>query len=148
MKLAVFLSVVIGLGLASIVRADDIVRADEFPSMVGTWKGTSEAVVLGKLAYYPDVASEQAIPQASSADFVINLTHQDGRRMWGNVSSNNMTEPWIGVFWNDRKSFEAVDENGQIKGRMIDANTVEVIYTQYDSSGLITSHVVFSRSVD
>ena len=148
MKLAVFLSVVIGLGLASIVRADDIVRADEFQSMVGTWKGTSEAVVLGKPVYYPDRASEQAIPRASSADFVINLTHQDGRRMWGSVISSNIAEPWIGVFWNDRKTFEAVDANGQIVGRMVDANTVEVIYTQHDSNGLITSHVVFSRSKD
>ncbi|MDG2156169.1 MAG: hypothetical protein P8M26_09520 [Gammaproteobacteria bacterium] len=142
MKSAVLLSVVIGLSLASIVKAD------EFPSMVGTWKGTSEAVVLGNPAYYPDRASEQAIPRPSSADFVINLTHQDGRRMWGSVSSSDMAEPWIGVFWNDRKSFQAVDADGQVMGRMVDANTMEVIYTQYVSSVLITSHVVFSRTED
>jgi hypothetical protein len=142
MKSAVFLSVVIGLSVASIATAD------EFPDMVGTWKGTSEAVVLGNPAYYPDRASEQSIPRSSSADFVLNLTHQDGRRMWGSVSSSHISEPWIGAFWNDGKSFQAVDSDGQIVGRMLDTNTMEVMYTQQVGRILITSHVVFLRSGD
>ena len=142
MKAAVFLSAVIGFSVASITTAD------EFPNMVGTWTGTSEAVVLGNPAYYPDRASEQSIPRSSSADFVLNLKHQDGRRMWGSVTSSNLSEPWIGAFWNDGKSFQAVDADGQIVGRMVDSNTMEIMYTQQVGSTLITSHVVFSRSGD
>ena len=142
MKSLVFLSLVISLSVASIVTAD------EFPNMIGTWTGTSEAVVLGNPAYYPDRASEQATPRSSSADFTITLTHQDGRRIRGNVSSNNMSEPWIGAFWNDGKSFQAVDADGQIVGRMINTNTMELMYTQQAGSTMITSHVVFSRAGD
>ena len=142
MKAAVFLSAVIGFSVASIAAAD------EFPNMVGTWTGTSEAVVLGNPAYYPDRAPEQSIPRSSSADFVLNLTHQDGRRMWGSVTSSNLSEPWIGAFWDDGKSFQAVDADGQIVGRMVDSNTMEIMYTRQADSTLITSHVVFSRSGD
>jgi|GEM_PF-2348218 len=142
MKPAVFLSAVIGLSFASVVAADD------FPSMIGTWKGTSEALVIGNPVHYPELASEQPIPRSSSAEFVLNLTRQDGRHMWGRVSSSNITEPWIGAFWNDRQSFQAVDSDGQIVGRMVDENTMEVMYTQQVDSNLITSHVVFVRSVD
>lgn len=142
MKTAVFLSAVIAFSVASIAAAD------EFPNMVGTWTGTSEAVVMGNPAYYPARAPEQSIPRSSSADFVLNLTHQDGRRMWGSVTSSNLSEPWIGAFWDDGKSFQAVDADGQIVGRMVDSNTMEIMYTQQAESTLITSHVVFSRSGD
>jgi hypothetical protein len=142
MKAAVFLSAVIGFIVASIATAE------EFPNMVGTWTGTSEAVVLGNPAQYPDRATEQSIPRSSSADFVLNLTHHDGRRMWGSVTSSNLSEPWIGAFWDDRKSFQAVDADGQIVGRMVGSNTMEIMYTQQVGSTLITSHVVFPRTGD
>jgi hypothetical protein len=142
MKAAVFLSAVIGFSVASIATAE------EFPNMVGTWTGTSEAVVLGNPAHYPDRATEQSIPRSSSADLVLNLTHHDGRRMWGSVTSSNLSEPWIGAFWDDRKSFQAVDADGQIVGRMVGSNTMEIMYTQQVGSTLITSHVVFPRTGD
>ena len=137
MKLVVFLGALIGLGLASIVTAD------EYPSMVGTWKGTSEAVVLGDALYYKN-NTKDGTPRMSSAEFVLDLTHQDGRRIWGSLSSNDMKEPWIGVFWNDKESLQAVDSNGHITGRILDANTMEVVYSQIGNT-LITSHVIFSR---
>ena len=137
MKLVVFLSALISLGSMSKVSAD------EFPNMVGTWEGTSEALIFGNALYYKDNPSE-GITRQSSAHFVINLTHQEGRLFWGTMTSSRITEQWIGAFWNDGASFKAVDSDGQVVGRMIDKNTMEVIYTQFGST-LITSHVVFSK---
>ena len=114
MKLVVFLGALIGLGLASIVTAD------EYPSMVGTWKGTSEAVVLGDALYYKN-NTKDGTPRMSSAEFVLDLTHQDGRRK---QVTTKIKEPWIGVFWNDKESLQAVDSNGHITGRILDANTM------------------------
>jgi len=137
MKRAIFLSALIGLGFMSLVSAE------EFPSMVGRWEGTSEALISGNALYYKD-STDEGIIRPSSAHFVLNLTHQEGRRFWGTLSSGRITERWIGIFWNDGASFKAVDSDGQVVGRMIDKNTMEVIYTQFGST-LITSHVVFSR---
>ena len=96
------------------------------------------------LFYYKDQSDKQ-IPRLSSADFVLNLTHQDGRLIWGSLTSSDVTQPWIGTFWNDGKSLQGVDSNGQVEGRMLDANNMEVVYTPVGSP-LITSHIVFSRN--
>ena len=119
------------------------VSANEFPNMVGIWEGSSEAVVLGNAFYYKDNAVETT-PRVSSAKFTLNLTHQEGSLFWGTLTSNHMTESWIGTFWNDAQSFQAVDSDGQVVGRMIDKNAMQLVYTQTGST-LITSHVVFSR---
>ena len=46
MKLAILFSALISLGLISKVSAE------EFPNMVGTWEGTSEALIFGNALYY------------------------------------------------------------------------------------------------
>ena len=137
MKRLVFLGALLGFSLIGNVSAN------EFPNMVGMWEGSSEAVVLGNAFYYKDNAVETT-PRVSSAKFTLNLTHQEGRLFWGTLTSNHMTESWIGTFWNDAQSFQAVDSDGQVVGRMIDKNAMQLVYTQTGST-LITSHVVFSR---
>ena len=63
----------------------------------------------------------------------------------GSLTSSNVTEPWIGAFCNDGKSLRGVGSSGQVQGRILDANNMEVVYTQIGSH-LITSHSVFSRN--
>lgn len=137
MKFIGFLSALIGLVLMGSASAD------EFPSMVGAWEGTSEAVVLGDARYYGDT-SNSAIPRLSSAAFTLDITHQEGRLFWGTLTSSRITEAWIGTFWNDGTSFQGVGSRGQVFGRIIDGNAIEMIYTQTGNT-LITSHVVFLR---
>ncbi len=137
MKQVVFFGALIGLIFIGAASADD------FPSMVGTWGGTSKAVVLGDARYYSETA-DKTVPRLSDASFTLELTHQEGRLFWGTLTSSRITEAWIGTFWNDGVSFQAVGARGQVVGRMTDANTMEMIYTQTGPT-LITSHAIFSR---
>ena len=120
MKKLVFLCVLVSCGLIGKVSAD------EFPSMIGTWEGSSEALVLGNSPYYKKNAV-QMTPRLSSANFTLNLTHQEGRLFWGTLTSSQVTEAWIGTFWNDTQSFQAVDSDGHVVGRMIDENAMQLV---------------------
>jgi hypothetical protein len=94
MKLVVFLSALVGL------ISMNAASPEEFSSMVGTWEGKSEAVVLGNAVYYEDTEGE-VMPRLTSVQFVLNLTHQEGRLFWGTLTSSRIIEEWIATFWND-----------------------------------------------
>lgn len=122
--------------------------AQEWTDLVGTWTGTSRAVVSGAGGHY--TPSETSKPVFVSADLTIVFTEQDQGRYIGTVTSGNSTEPKIAVVSDDRKAIFTVDSDGQSTGRMLDVDHMELCYTQSSSADkqMVASCVVFVRKTD
>lgn len=127
-----------------VVGFSPMAQSQDYPDLVGTWTGTSEAVLRGS---YPHASGNPAMPtepQAISVDFVLTLTNQDGRRIWGTIASDLSTEPWLGVIQGNGETLLGVDTDGYIVGRIEDRDTIELCYVQ-TGDAIAASCTVFQR---
>ncbi len=72
--------------LATLTAAPAAAQQGAIPDLRGTWKGTSESIILG--AGNPHhAAPAQAEPRLNSVEFTMTVDKQDGRRFSGTFSS-------------------------------------------------------------
>jgi len=118
--------------------------ATDWPDLLGTWTGTSRAVVLGDGGHY---AGEAGNPRFVEAELTIEWTDQRDGRYIGTISSAAHTEPKLAVLSADLETLITVDEDGSSIGRLIDDDRFELCYHQ-SSAGhtqMTASCVVFER---
>jgi hypothetical protein len=119
--------------------------AESWPSMVGTWSGTSRSVVIGSGGHFEGTER----PEASfrEIDFTIVWMSQDDGRLAGTITSNTHTESIIGVASSDGTALYTVDHDGHSSGHFIDADHFELCYTQTDIEHrqMVASCVTFAR---
>lgn len=118
--------------------------AQEWPDLLGTWKGMSRAVVLGEGGHYDgDVSGAKFL----EAELTIEWTDQDNGRYVGTITSPMKTEPKLGILSADGTSFFTVDSDGASDGRLIDADHFELCYQQTSAADeqMVASCVVFER---
>jgi hypothetical protein len=142
MKIARILAV--AATAACLASLDTAAGAADYPDMLGSWSGTSEAVVLGHPRHYEDNPDEAVDARLASAEFTLTLTGQDGRRLWGTFESPTHSEAWLGVLWSDGKGLRGVDMDGHVEGRILDENTMEFCYT-HTGETMVASCVVLRR---
>jgi hypothetical protein len=53
------------------------------PDLVGTWVGTSKAIVFGQNGYHPGNETAADPPRVREQEFTMEITGQDGRVFWG-----------------------------------------------------------------
>lgn len=97
------------------------------PDLKGTWVGTSESVVLGTPKHHAAALGPK--PSLSSTEFTITIDGQDGRRFWGSAKSRYSDDFLLGVIKQDGKSILARTSEGEIDGRIVDADTIELTYS-------------------
>jgi hypothetical protein len=73
---------------------------------------------------------EPSEPTTLEIDFTSTLDHQDGRRVWGTISSPQDAEPWLGVIGLDGTTVLGADTDGHIVGTLQDPDTLELCYIQ------------------
>ena len=117
--------------------------AQAYPDMVGTWKATNEAVVIGNPKHYK-TSPDTATPRFVGADLTVTIRQQEGRRLAGTVATADYSEAFLGVLWRDGKSLRGVDENGFIEARISDPNTMEWCYT-HTGATMVAGCMVLTR---
>lgn len=97
------------------------------PDVRGTWVGTSQSIVTGKAKHH--AAPSPGQPLLDNVEFTWVIEGQDGHRFWGTLSSVHGSEALTGVVGLDGKSLTARTSEGEIEGRLVDSDTVEIIYS-------------------
>jgi hypothetical protein len=110
--------------------------AQDFPNLVGTWKGDSESIVLpAGNAHHPGKAKG---PRMSNVPFTMVVEKQDGRRFYGTFSSRQHSEPIIAVISRNGAIY-LIDDDGYTIGNMISLNRLELCYMKQSPSGRVAS---------
>lgn len=119
--------------------------AQQWPDLLGTWKGTSRSVVSGVGGHFTGEHDDK--PRFAEVELTIEWTAQDQGRYIGTITSNNHTEGKLGVISADGTSLLTVDHDGQSVGRLIDENAFELCYAQTSHSDeqMVVSCVTFIR---
>lgn len=95
--------------------------------MKGTWVGTSQSIVTGKAKHHE--AQGSAKPWLDEVQFTYEIGSQDGNRFWGTLSSKYGKEMLVGVVGLDGKTVVARTSEGEIRGTLSDADTIQLIYS-------------------
>jgi hypothetical protein len=104
----------------------------------GHWAGTSESIVRGSAMHHAAQAGNN--PLLDNVQFDFNVVGQDGRRFWGTVTSKTGQEPLIGVIAFDGKTIIAEDTDGTVQGRMVDADTIDIVYYHTGTSTVVAAN--------
>ncbi|MFH0960954.1 MAG: hypothetical protein V1897_19895 [Pseudomonadota bacterium] len=110
-----------GLFAASIGWADSGI-----PNLVGDWSVKAEGGVIvkggdpGAKTHYKD--------KIGSLNAEASIVSQQGRVVRGTFKSPRATEDFVAAIGSDNKTFYYVDEDGFIDGKIINDNTIEVVY--------------------
>ncbi len=120
--------------------------AQDWPDLVGTWKGTTRAVVANAGGHYADAGSDDAGTFAT-AELTIEWTEADNGRYIGTISSPQYTERVLAVVSSDGQSIFTVDSDGLTIGRLMDEDRFELCYLQSSSADtqMAASCVEFER---
>ena len=113
--------------------------AQDWPDLVGTWKGTTRAVVANAGGHYAGTFA--------TAELTIEWTAADNGRYIGTISSPQHTERVLAVASSDGQSIFTVDTDGLTIGRLIDQDRFELCYLQSSSGDtqMAASCVEFER---
>lgn len=119
--------------------------AQEWPDLLGTWKGTSRSVVSGVGGHFGGEHDDK--PRFAEVELTIEWTEQNEGRYIGTLTSGSHTEGKLGVVSADGTSLVTVDHDGQSVGRIIDGNSFELCYAQTSHSDeqMVVSCVIFNR---
>lgn len=112
---------------AACTLASSAVAQTAVPDMRGTWIGTSESIVLGNTKHHAPVGAHA--PLLDNVEFTYVITNQDGHRFWGTLVSARSKEPLIGVIGLDGKTVVARTSEGEVRGTLVDGDTIEHIYS-------------------
>ena len=115
----------------------------DIPNLVGSWTTKSEAGLLlkgkepGSKTHHKD-AFNTLIAEAV-------ITKQQGRIMHGTFKSAKATENFIGAIGLDNKTLYYADEDGFLEGKIIDKDTIEVVYRHVTPADTVIGVGVFTR---
>jgi len=139
MKKAIFLtSLMITLLGLSVCMADSTI-----PDLVGTWTTKSEAGLIirgnqpGQTTHHTNAFS------TLNAEAII--TKQQGRIMHGTFKSTRATENFIAAIGLDNKTLYYADEDGFLEGKIIDKDTIEIVYRHVTPADAVVAVGVWTR---
>lgn len=124
-------------GQASKNEASVADSAENITDLKGRWVGTSESIVTGQAPHHAPARGNE--PLLDNVEFTFAITGQDRRRFWGTVSSSQGQERITGVIGLDGKTIVAQDDDGLIQGALIDANTIDLIYSHTGRSTVVAA---------
>jgi hypothetical protein len=124
-------------GLAAIILIQSEANAQTVPNLVGTWKGSAQAVFLGSNPYRPNRnAGANYSPDVREFTFVIK--EQNDNRFSGESTDGKRTEKLIGGISPDNKSGIVLDDDGQYVFTIRDNDTLDFCYSQCEvQSGVV-----------
>lgn len=107
-------------------------KKQETISFLGTWVATSEAIYLETGSTTNSAAWEH--PKMLESQSMIKITGQERHRFWGiRIIDNQKPQPFIAVIDPSESTIVAVDQNGSIRGKVVNKNIFSYCYTQEPS---------------
>jgi hypothetical protein len=135
MEKAIMKKLALAAVLAALASTPAAAQAN-FPNLVGTWKGTSESVVLP--AGNEHHREKGKGPLMSSVPFTMVIEKQDGRRLYGTFASAKHKETVIAVIAANGAIY-MVDDDGYSVGNMITPTKLELCYMKQSPKGRVAS---------
>ena len=124
------------------------VLAQDWPDLVGSWQGTSRAIVTAAEHHYGEetIDGTDGLDEGAfaSSELTVEITEQSDGRYIGSITSAGHTEPKYMIVASDGVTLRASDVNGLSTGRIIDVDSFELCYAQFNPSTV--SCVVFTRA--
>ncbi|MEM1360661.1 MAG: hypothetical protein AAGF94_02970 [Pseudomonadota bacterium] len=119
--------------------------AADYPNLLGTWTGTSRAVVTGTSGHY---VVDGTRAKFVSADLTLEWTEQDDGRLIGTFTSPQYTEVKIGVISQSGDMLFSADNDGTSVGRILGPDRFELCYTHAEANAEVStaSCVIFTRT--
>lgn len=102
--------------------------ADEWPSLLGEWRGTAEVIALGEAPNHFDTSDDLDAPQYLEKTITVFVERQRGRRFWGRLEADDSREPLIGMVKADKLSALVADTDGYYDWRLYGPENIEVCY--------------------
>ena len=110
---------------------------DDFPNMIGTWKGPAHGVFVAA----PGPSRE---PRFASMELTLDITKQEDRRFAGTIKTPNSTKPLVGVIdFNGNVLWS--EPGGFVEGRFKDADTIQGCYVRVSGYSHIAACEEFKR---
>ena len=125
------------LGL-SVCHADSMI-----PNLVGTWIVKSEGGVLLKGKESGPKTLHSGPFSTLNAEAVV--TRQQGRIFHGDIKSDRAAKNFIGAIGHDNKTLYYADEDGFLEGRLINENTMEIVYRHVNPIDTVVAVGLWTR---
>jgi hypothetical protein len=118
---AIAIAVVLAAGTAGSAVAQEI------PNMVGTWKGSTKAVIIGSNPYRVAETNGPSLPP-NPIEFTYAITKQEDNRFVGTSGAGKFVETLIGAVNPEGKTGIMIDNDGQYQFTLRDTDTMDVCY--------------------
>jgi hypothetical protein len=113
------------------------------PDLRGTWKGESEAIVMGGGgAHHPPAQGSE--PQLTSVALTLTIDRQEGRRFSGTLASARSREVILGVVSRTGALFMAEDD-GYDLATLLAPDQMELCYLHSEANGRVAFCVQLAR---
>jgi hypothetical protein len=123
-----------------------LVGAEGVPNLVGNWTGVGSAAIFDARGILP--WDSENLTYLEESNFTLNIMEQKGSRFVG-VKFPRMyleeSETVLGVISPDNETLYMVDENGQLDGRLISANEMQIVYREVGPNGMVIAINKFTR---
>lgn len=125
--------VVLSLAAAAVLAGTPALSKErgKVPQLVGTWSGTTSAIVAGKGGHWPNSTGTFVEPERFERPITLTIEGQDGRRFWGStkIEGGAPAEPFIGSIDTSNRNFVIADTDGAFAGK-IKGSTLAYCYVQ------------------
>ncbi len=119
--------------------------AQDLPNLVGTWKGTAEAVHTGPNPYR-DAGQPGVIFSEKPIEFTYEIKEQKDRRFAGEMSGGNNKELLLGAFRHDGEGGVMLDNDGEYDFALLDPNTMDLCYRHLNPTSRVVACWTLKRS--
>lgn len=135
-----------GLVVGSMATFSGPLGAQTAPNLVGTWKGTAQAIHMGVNPYRAP-ASSAPVFSASPMEFTVTIVDQKDNRFTGKKTSGERSETLIGAISPNNQSGVMLDDDGQYLFTLRDQNTLDVCYNHLNTSGKVIACYTWKRNM-
>ena len=139
---AVLLALVMGCFLAvSAAQAREPKEKKEknIPDVTGVWKGTSDAVAMGRLGHTEPTTA----PTFLHLDWTLTIDKQEGRAFFGTRASARGKETVVGVI--DGGTLYMADDDGAFVGKLTSKNRLVLKYMEPGKESKVASITLLIR---
>jgi hypothetical protein len=130
--------------LATLTAAPAAAQQGAIPDLRGTWKGTSESIILG--AGNPHHAAPPSTePRLNSVAFTVTIDKQDGRLFSGTFSSPRGSEKFVAAI-SRNNTILLVDDDGYTVGTILAPSRMEWCYMHRSQTTSMVSCTKLTKS--
>jgi hypothetical protein len=121
------------IGLLCVIGVSTVSAASDATSLIGTWKGFSNAAIIGVDEHHDTKALGDA--KFVKTEFTHVIEQAEGLNLSGHLTSYNRTEKFIGAMRPGMKSGVIVDEDGSLTFDILSENVMTICYSHPPSTG-------------